>query len=111
MAIHTKLSDFEWHGLCALLSKKGISPQDRKNFIVLSREFTGVGSYTKIEVEGFPNLIVSRETLPVACVEVEGLANGMTLILWLETDNMILLEAVTHGESMPSEPVITRLLG
>ena len=57
------LLDFEWQVLSVLFSQKGINPPDRKNFIVLSRKYTGVGSYTEIEVKGFSSLVVSRENV------------------------------------------------
>lgn len=108
---HINLLDFEWQALRALFSQNGIIPPDRENIAVLSREHTGVGCYTEIEVVGISSLMQSRKVFSTVHVDVEGLANGMTLILWRDTDDTILLEAVTHGESMPSEPVIARLLG
>lgn len=107
---HINLLDFEWQALRALFSQNGISPPGRESFAVLAREHTGVGSYTEIKVEGFSSLMQSRKVLSTVHVDVEGLAYGMTLILWRDTDDTILLEAVTHGESMPSEPIITRFL-
>lgn len=46
----------------------------------------------------------------MVCVDVEERVYGMDLILWPETDDKILLETVTRGESMPSAPSITSIL-
>ena len=110
MADNGDLLEFEWHALRALFSRNGILLPERTRLRLLSRKHTGVGSYTEIEVKGFSSLIPSEKKFFPLHADVEGLANGVTLIIWPETDASILLEAVAHDESMPLAPRIVRFL-
>lgn len=110
MADDGDLLEFERQALRALFSINGIPLPEQTKLHLLSRKHTGVGSYTEIEVIGFSNLIPSGKKFFPLHADVEGLANGVTLIIWPETDASFLLEAVSHDESMPLAPKIVRFL-
>ena len=63
---------------------------------VLSREFTGVGSYTNFN----PVEAVAGASAPVGltqAIEVPGVKNGLDAILFFEGDKVKCLEIVTFG--------------
>jgi hypothetical protein len=68
--------------------------------IVLSRENTGVGSYTRFTVERSPSAAIGEQRLrPGPSARINGLEHGMGFILWLKEGYADCLEAYSYGES------------
>ena len=64
---------------------------------VLSREFTGVGSYTKFRVENSSSKLVDGR-LSIGLISMPGVPNGMGAILFCKNGAPELLEIYTNGD-------------
>src|ERR1700730_6083719 len=68
--------------------------------IVLSRENTGAGSYTRFSIErSSVAAIVGERLRPGPSARINGLEHGMGFILWLKEGYADCLEAYSYGES------------
>jgi hypothetical protein len=89
------------HAICEvhLVDRAALEAQ-LSTAIVLSRENTGAGSYTRFSVERSSLAAIGGERLrhgPSA--RIEGLEHGMGFILWLEEGYADCLEAYSYEES------------
>jgi hypothetical protein len=94
------LNEFELAILLALAEKfpslRELTPKLR----VLSREFTGVGLYTKFLCNGSsPDLNNERIGL-ASLIDMPGVPNGLGAILFCEGGKPQLLEVYTHGSEL-----------
>ncbi len=81
-----------------LVSKDSSLGEPIQRLHVLSREFTGVGSFTRFSSEG------SRERAPIqsvgldALIKMPGVPNGMGAVLFLKGGKPDCLEIFTYGD-------------
>jgi len=85
----------------ALLDRLGLENPDVKisttDLHVLSREFTGVGSFTYFLIKGWAKTGKRRVIQTLAEVTIPGLEYGLGVVAFLEGDSLT-LETFTSGE-------------
>ena len=101
------LSDFE-RAVLEMMAD-GETPQLRRlreqlaSCVVRSREFTGVGFFTSLEVDRASVAPVEGLPTPFGDVhaEIEGLAHGAGFLLWIKDGYVDALEGHSYGEPWP----------
>jgi hypothetical protein len=96
----TTLNQFE----LAILSRMGEAVPALQRLIpklhVLSREFTGVGSYTKLLAQGSAPELGSKPISLKSVITVPGIKHGMDAVLFCKDGKPETLEIVTFGNEM-----------
>jgi hypothetical protein len=94
------LNEFELAILLALSETKPSLRELTPKLHVLSREFTGVGSYTKLLCNGSsPDLNSERLGLRVL-INMPGVPSGLGALLFCEGGKPHILEVYTHGSEL-----------
>lgn len=93
-------NEFELAILSALSESKPSLREVTPKLRVLSREFTGVGSYTKFLSNGTsPDLDGERIALGVL-IDMPGVPSGLGALLFCEGGKPHILEVYTHGSEL-----------
>ena len=93
-------SELEIAILERLAKDHGIPTLGRSNLQVLSREFTGVGSYTEfLQGASLPGLADGPLSLD-AIISVTGVPNGLSAVLFVEAGYPKCLEIFAFGEEL-----------
>lgn len=84
----------------AILARLAVAgcPFDAATLNVISREFTGAGSYTTFATPSPPGAEGRSQVGLERLIEVPGVPNGLGAVLWLRGDMPQCLEIYTYGE-------------
>lgn len=95
------LNELETAILDELALEDPLHKMEMKNLHVLSREYTGVGSFTKFQQYSNLNLVGGDRQIGLAAkILVPGLKNGLGAWLFFENKNPSQLEIFTYGEEL-----------
>ena len=93
-----KPNDFEMAILERLANKEPSIGASIVRLHVLSREFTGVGSFTKFKSEEFAASTTERQIGLDGLIHMPGVPNGMGAVLFCKGDEPECLEVYTYGD-------------
>ena len=93
-----KPNDFEFAILHRLARQEPFIVFSTRRLHVLSREFTGVGSYTKFELDEAASGSPARQIGLEARINMPGVANGMGAVLFCRGEQAECLEVYTYGD-------------
>jgi len=94
-----KPNDFEHAILERLVRQEPSSGEFAQRLHVLSREFTGVGSFTYFKCDESAADLPERRVGLDALIKMPGVPNGMGAVLFCKGDEPSCLEVYTYGDN------------